>query len=76
MKYSKAIRVAAMSLALSLAMPGQVFAAPEGAVVTGKHRRLFRRGPGISYLPAGITYWKITALFCGAMGHPLLKRIL
>ena len=37
MKYSKAIRVVAMSLALSLALPGQAFAAvPEGAVVSGE----------------------------------------
>lgn len=37
MKYSKAIRVAAMSLALSLALPGQAFAVvPEGAVVSGE----------------------------------------
>lgn len=55
MKYSKAIRVAAVSLALSLAMPGQVLAAPEGTVVTGETPEAFQARTGYQ-LPAGWHY--------------------
>ena len=56
MKYSKAIRVAAMSLALSLALPGQAFAVvPEGAVVSGETPEDYQARTGYQ-LPDGWHY--------------------
>ena len=56
MKYSKAIRVAAMSLALSLALPGQAFAVvPEGAVVSGETPEEYQVRTGYQ-LPDGWHY--------------------